>query len=167
MSIYWETPPKFFDHLNEHYRFTLDVCATPENAKCKEFFTEIDNALLNYWATNIEGTRLSARGICYMNPPYGALITKFIERAEMQIRVGFAERVVALLPANTDPFWFHEYIYRCPFASYKFLEGRLWFLDENKVPQKKTNVKNMVVEWSLKPHILPTITLKHAKEYNR
>jgi len=37
----------------------------------------------------------------------------------------------------------------------------------NPAPQKGSNVKNMVVEWSLKPHILPSITLKHAKEYNR
>lgn len=161
MSIYWETPPKFFDHLNEYYGFTLDVCATPENAKCKEYFTEHDNAFWAVW-----------EGICFMNPPYGQQIEAFIKEARDSILTKYpmnkpTERIVALLPANTDPFWFHEYIYRCPFASYKFLEGRLWFLDENKVPQKKTNVKNMVVEWSLKPHILPTITLKHAREYNK
>ena len=161
MSIYWETPPKFFNHLNEHYGFTLDVCATPENAKCDLYFTERDHALWAVW-----------EGICFMNPPYGQQIEAFIKKARDSILTKYSmnkptERIVALLPANTDPFWFHEYIYRCPFASYKFLEGRLWFLDENKVPQKKTNVKNMVVEWSLKPHILPTITLKHAREYNR
>jgi hypothetical protein len=104
-----------------------------------------------------------------MNPPYGQSIEAWVKKAQEQVSdlLYGVDRVVALLPANTDPFWFHEYIYRCPFASYKFLEGRLWFLDENKVQQKKTNVKNMVVEWSLKPHILPSITLKHAKEYNR
>jgi len=166
MSIYWETPPKFFDHLNEYYGFTLDVCATPENAKCKEFFTEEDDALTSFWETQNTDKSWST-GICFMNPPYGGCIESFLQQAVMQVTERFADRVVALLPANTDPFWFHEYIYRCPFASYKFLEGRLWFLDENKVPQKKTNVKNMVVEWSLKPHILPTITLKHAKEYNK
>ena len=157
MSIYWETPPKFFDHLNEHYGFTLDVCATPENAKCERYFTEKDNGLELVW-----------QGNCWLNPPYGSSIEEWLKQATIwSAYPNRANRVVALLPANTDPFWFHEYIYRCPFASYKFLEGRLWFLDENKVPQKGSNVKNMVVEWSLKPHILPTITLKHAKEYNR
>ena len=166
MSIYWETPPKFFDHLHEHYGFMLDVCATPENAKCKQYFTERDNALMTRWDRWKEKPNIY-RSSCWMNPPYGDLIKPFIERAIDQTVGGFTNRVVALLPANTDPFWFHEYIYRCPFASYKFLEGRLAFLDENKIPQKGSNVKNMVVEWSLKPHILPSITLKHAKEYNR
>jgi len=158
-SIYWETPPKFFNHLNAYYGFTLDVCATPENAKCEKYFTEKDNGLSidSLW-----------NGVVWMNPPYGDAIQEWIEHAVDWVKCFTKiDRVVALLPANTDPFWFHEYIYRCPFASYKFLEGRLWFLDENKVPQKGSNVKNMVVEWSLKPHILPSITLKHAKEYNR
>ena len=156
MSIYWETPPKFFDHLNENYSFTLDVCATHFNAKCPSFFTEKNDALSRCW-----------EGVVWMNPPYGSQIEAFLEKARLEVSTGSVSRVVALLPANTDPAWFHNHIYRCPYASYKFLEGRLAFLDENKIPQKGSNVKNMVVEWSLKPHILPTITLKHAKEYNR
>lgn len=30
----WETPQEFFDKLNREFDFTLDACATPENAKC-------------------------------------------------------------------------------------------------------------------------------------
>ena len=29
----WSTPQKFFDEYNKKYNFTLDVCATKENAK--------------------------------------------------------------------------------------------------------------------------------------
>lgn len=36
----WATPTKLFDELNEEFHFTTDVCATPENAKCRNFFTE-------------------------------------------------------------------------------------------------------------------------------
>lgn len=28
----WETPQEFFDKLNREFDFTLDACATPENA---------------------------------------------------------------------------------------------------------------------------------------
>ena len=31
----WETPQNFFNELNEEFHFTLDACATPENAKCE------------------------------------------------------------------------------------------------------------------------------------
>jgi hypothetical protein len=34
----WPTPQAFFDKLNRRYHFTLDPCATPENAKCPIFF---------------------------------------------------------------------------------------------------------------------------------
>lgn len=30
----WATPPEVFAKLDRRYRFTLDPCATPENAKC-------------------------------------------------------------------------------------------------------------------------------------
>lgn len=32
-SEMWETPQAFFDDLNNLFQFTLDACATPENAK--------------------------------------------------------------------------------------------------------------------------------------
>ena len=36
----WETPQELFDELNKKYKFTLDVCATAENAKCSNYFTK-------------------------------------------------------------------------------------------------------------------------------
>lgn len=45
----WETPQKFFDELNNEFHFTLDACATTENAKCEKYFTEKDNALIQDW----------------------------------------------------------------------------------------------------------------------
>lgn len=38
-SEMWETPQAFFDDLNNLFQFTLDACATPENAKCERYFT--------------------------------------------------------------------------------------------------------------------------------
>lgn len=48
-KIVQETPQDFFDKLNRIYRFNLDVCALPENAKCKQFYTPKENGLNCEW----------------------------------------------------------------------------------------------------------------------
>ncbi len=35
----WATPQAVFDQLNAEFHFNLDPCATPENAKCANYFT--------------------------------------------------------------------------------------------------------------------------------
>lgn len=45
----WATPQAFFDKLDEEFHFDLDVCATPENAKCKKFYTKDDDGLSKEW----------------------------------------------------------------------------------------------------------------------
>jgi site-specific DNA-methyltransferase (adenine-specific) len=45
----WATPQDLFDELNREFGFTLDVCATPENAKCADYFTKEQNALDQVW----------------------------------------------------------------------------------------------------------------------
>jgi len=109
----WETPQELFDRLNEEFRFTLDVCATAENAKCKRFFSPDQDGLKQSW----EGE------ICWMNPPYGREIGKWVRKAYRESLKGAT--VVCLLPARTDTSWFHDYIYGR--AEIRFLRGRLKF----------------------------------------
>ena len=45
----WETPDWLFQEYDAMYDFDLDVCATPENAKCKRFFTKEDDGLSREW----------------------------------------------------------------------------------------------------------------------
>lgn len=45
----WETPQSLFDKLNSEFHFELDVCATPQNAKCPTYFTVDDNGLESGW----------------------------------------------------------------------------------------------------------------------
>ena len=45
----WATPQEFFDELDAEFHFTLDPCATPENAKCKKFYTRQENGLQKSW----------------------------------------------------------------------------------------------------------------------
>lgn len=125
----WETPQALFDQLNKEFNFTIDVCATKENAKCKNYFTKEDNGLLKTWY-----------GTCWMNPPYGRQIGEWVEKAYgfagMEYAVGpdyFSGRnkkttkVVCLLPARTDTRWFHTFIYKKPNVEIRFLKGRLKF----------------------------------------
>ena len=36
----WETPQALYDVLDAEFKFTVDVCANPQNAKCRRFFPE-------------------------------------------------------------------------------------------------------------------------------
>lgn len=119
----WATPQKFFDKLDEQYNFTLDVCATEINAKC-----------LNYFNPEINGLEQEWTGVCWMNPPYGREIGKWVAKAYNEAQKENCT-VVALLPARTDTRWFHDYIYMMHGVSIDFIKGRLKFNDgKNPAP---------------------------------
>ena len=109
----WETPQHIFDHLDGEFHFTLDPCATHENAKTSRYYTKKENGLAQSW----KGERV------FMNPPYGREIGKWISKAW---RSGLEEDtlVVCLLPARTDTRWFHRY---CTKGTIWFIKGRLKF----------------------------------------
>ena len=48
-STDWSTPQDLFDALDAEFRFTLDPCATPENAKCQTYFTVDEDGLAQDW----------------------------------------------------------------------------------------------------------------------
>ena len=48
-SDLWATPQDFYNQLNEEFNFDIDVCATPDNAKCDKFFTKEQDGLLQSW----------------------------------------------------------------------------------------------------------------------
>ena len=45
----WATPQDFFDKLNDEFHFTLDAAASPDNAKCTNYFTEEQDGLAQSW----------------------------------------------------------------------------------------------------------------------
>lgn len=45
----WATPQDLFDTLDATFHFTLDPCATPENAKCAKFYTKDQDGLKQDW----------------------------------------------------------------------------------------------------------------------
>lgn len=116
----WETPQKTFDELNKEFGFTLDVAATDENAKCEKFFTLKENGLAQDWTGEI----------CFMNPPYGREVGKWIEKAYNEAQKGAT--VVCLIPARTDTRYFHDYCFK---GEVRFIRGRLKFGgSENSAP---------------------------------
>ena len=48
-NIVAETPEYLFKRLSAVFNFTLDACALPENAKCKDYYTPNDDGLSNPW----------------------------------------------------------------------------------------------------------------------
>ena len=61
--------------------------------------------------------------MCWMNPPYGKEIGKWMEKAYEESRKN-GTTVVCLVPARTDTAWWHDFAMR---GSICFLRGRLKF----------------------------------------
>ena len=108
----WATPRAFFDQWDARFRFELDVCADHTNAKCRRYFSAADDGLAQEWAPFR----------CWMNPPYGREIGRWMQKALEESRRGAL--VVCLVPARTDTAWWHEYAMQ---GRVIFVRGRLRF----------------------------------------
>jgi site-specific DNA-methyltransferase (adenine-specific) len=99
----WETPDDLFKKIDSVFHFTRDVCASKDNTKCSEFWSEENSCLNKRWD-----------GINWMNPPYKDM-KKFIQKA-------FDERshaiTVCLIPARTNTVWWHNLC----------MKGEVWFI---------------------------------------
>lgn len=108
----WATPQDFFDQQNVMYGpFELDVCADNTNAKCPVYFDKLTDGLTQNWS-----------GKCWMNPPYGRDIGKWMRKAYESSLAGAV--VVCLVPARTDTAWWHDYAMK---GDITFIRGRLKF----------------------------------------
>ena len=107
----WYTPQDFFKKYDDVYKFETDVCATDDNAKCAKYYTEEMDGLSQEW-----------RGVCWMNPPHGRTISKWMKKAYESSLSGAT--VVCLVPARTDTGWWHNYAMK---GDVEFIKGRLKF----------------------------------------
>jgi phage N-6-adenine-methyltransferase len=110
----WETPSAVFAEYDAEFHFTLDVCATAENAKCPRFFSPEQNGLLQDWGDDV----------CWMNPPYGPQIGAWMEKAWRSSLAGAT--VVCLVPARTGPRWWHDWVKGK--AAVRERQGRITFV---------------------------------------
>lgn len=113
-TVEWATPPEVYDPLNREFGFTLDVAATSENAKCPRYYTRKDDGLAQPWD-----------GVCWMNPPYGKDVPKWLARALEESKRGVT--TVCLIPARTNTKWFHDLCLSV--AEVRFVKGRPKFGD--------------------------------------
>lgn len=108
-SDQWSTPQDLFDKLDKEYHFTLDPCATHDNAKCAKYYTLESDGLSQDWSGET----------VFVNPPYGREISKWIKKAYESDTT-----VVCLVPARTDTAWWHDYAMK---GNITFIRGRLKF----------------------------------------
>lgn len=120
----WGTPQDLYDELNKVYDFTLDPCATPENAKCDNFYTLEEDGLSKDWGGNT----------VFVNPPYtrGA-IAKWMKKAYEESKKPDTT-VVCLIPSRTDTKYWHDYCMKATHVH--FIKGRLKFegVADNSAP---------------------------------
>jgi phage N-6-adenine-methyltransferase len=117
------TTSEDFDRFDDRFEFTIDVAASPHNAKCERFLTVEDDGLRTSW----EGERV------WCNPPYSN-IEPWVQKAHHEWGYGGVELVVMLLPANrTEQGWWQRLIE--PYRDRKdsavhveFLPGRMRFI---------------------------------------
>ncbi len=103
----WATPDSLWQPLNAEFAFTLDVCSTDANAKCARHFTLADDGLKQPWS-----------GVCWMNPPYGTQLAKWVRKAYEESQRGAL--VVGLIPVRSNTSYWHDYVMK---GEYRFLRG--------------------------------------------
>ena len=112
----WPTPRRFFEALDVEFRFSLDPCATPKNAKCRRYFTKAQDGLVQDWGAQT----------VFCNPPYGRCMREWARKCYESSQQGAT--VVLLAHARTDTRWFHDWVYGRA-AELRFVRGRLKFGD--------------------------------------
>jgi site-specific DNA-methyltransferase (adenine-specific) len=114
-TVEWETPQDFFDKLNWRFGpFSLDPCATPNNAKCRCFFAKEDDGLEQDWGGFT----------AFVNPPYGRGIEKWVKKG-YESSCQPDTKVVMLIPARTDTKYWHDFVMKA--SEVYFVKGRLKF----------------------------------------
>jgi site-specific DNA-methyltransferase (adenine-specific) len=111
----WATPPDLFERLDAEFAFSVDVCASPWNAKLAKYFSEQQDGLAQDWS----GER------CFLNPPYGTTISLWLRKAFEETRWK-CPLVVALIPARSDTRWFQTWVLGSA-DEVRFLKGRVRF----------------------------------------
>jgi len=126
MHIDWQTPKALFANLEREFHFTLDVCALPWNAQCKDFFTPIEDGLARKWS-----------GVCWCNPPFDSTRGKWVKKSFEEAQRGVTTALIVNASCCTDNEWWHKFALRS--SEIRFIRGRPAFLDINgKVASMRT-----------------------------
>lgn len=133
----WETPPWFYDELNDKFDFDFDPCplSNPDGS-----YPQGDGLIIPWGERN------------FINPPYSRKGKEaFVAKAFEESKKG--KLCVCLLPVSTSTDLFHDII--LPYGEIRFLKRRLpfigintkgqyvnWHLTKRKAPDGVVHVKN-------------------------
>jgi phage N-6-adenine-methyltransferase len=97
----WGTDQRLFDKLNDTFKFDLDCAAMWYNAKCENYISPEQNALVTPW-----------HGKCFLNHPYGSAKqdTLWMNRAYDQVHNGNADLVVSVTKASVGAYWWKKQV---------------------------------------------------------
>jgi phage N-6-adenine-methyltransferase len=104
----WKTPKATYEALDSEFHFDFDPC--PPNP-------------------TFDGLRTPWGMRNFVNPPYGNIIGRWLEKAKEEQKNGALS--VFLIPSRTDTRWWHDYAMTAD--EIRFIKGRLKF-DDQKNP---------------------------------
>ena len=111
----WGTPDWLFEALDEEFHFELDAAASEDMTKCEDYFTKLDNGLLQDWS--------AVANSVWVNPPYGRGIGKWVEKAYKEAAKGC--KVVVLTFVRSDTRWWHDWALKA--EEIRLIKGRVAF----------------------------------------
>ena len=106
----FSTPDWLFEPLDKEFHFTLDVAASPANAKCDRYFTKEEDGLKQSWAGEV----------VWCNPPFSKQeIGEWVQKAYEESQND--STVVVLIPSGYKGYrWWKTYC----------VEGQVRFIHE-------------------------------------
>ena len=110
----WETPKLLFTHLDDTFKFTLDVAAETHNAKAPNFYTWQQDGLKQPWGP---GQRV------WCNPPFKTIQPWVVKGLHAMRELDTLS--VFLVPASVDTSWFHKIV--MPHSLWWLFQGRINF----------------------------------------
>lgn len=115
----WGTPDWLFDGLNKSCRFTLDLCATSDNALLPRYCSNIQSGNLFDSLTQKESQINWENEVFYCNPPYGKKLHDILSL------IPSSAKGVFLLPSRTGSKWFQDMMNNAYWVF--FIKGRIKF----------------------------------------
>ena len=101
------TPKPIWKELSKEFEFTIDCCASHQNALLPRYYTAEDDCLTKDWSGEV----------AYIHPLFDTKIPKFIEKAYNTDNF----TGVFLLPASTHTKYFHDFCYHNKNCEIRFL----------------------------------------------
>jgi hypothetical protein len=167
----WKTDPAIIDKILNFIglkEFTMDVCCTEINVPA-EYHCMLNSAP---WGMCLfgdlkDGLKQKWEGTCWMNPPYGSDLKKFIEKAAKESKNC---EVWTILPCRTETKYYQELILQTA-GFVVFLEGKPCFIKDNMPLDRAPfavmiayfgkNTKKYIEKWAKEKPLKGTIMAKY------